>query len=34
MSNPLIDKYEEIYGEKKEEEVVEEKKKKKNTPQE
>ena len=26
MSNPLIDKYEEIYGEKKEEEVVEEKK--------
>lgn len=26
MSNPLLDKYEEIYGEKKEEEVVEEKK--------
>ena len=26
MSNPLIDKYEELYGEKKEEEVVEEKK--------
>jgi hypothetical protein len=26
MSNPLLDKYEEIYGEKKEEEIVEEKK--------
>ena len=26
MSNPLIDKYEELYGEKKEEEIVEEKK--------